>query len=60
MEEVLEIVLRAIDDASSIFSSVTESASEMGSAMEQSATEASQGFDEIDESRHRQYTRHYR
>ena len=50
MEEVLEIVLRAIDDASNIFSSVTQSASEMGSAMEQSATEASTGFDEIDES----------
>ena len=50
MEEVLEIVLRAIDDASSIFGSVSQSAEEMGSAMEQSATEATQGFDEIDES----------
>ena len=37
MEEVLEIVLRAIDNASSIFSSVSSSAEEM-----------STGFDDID------------
>ena len=47
MEEIVEIILRAIDDASNVFSSVSGSAEEMGSAIEQSANEGSSGFDEM-------------
>lgn len=41
MEEVLEIVLRAIDNASSIFSSVSSSAEEMGTGFDDIETAAS-------------------
>jgi len=50
MDEELEIILRAVDDASSTFQSVSESANEMGTAFEESATEATTGFDEMETS----------
>lgn len=48
MDNIVEIVLQAIDNASNVFSSVSESANEIGTSMESAATEASTGFDEID------------
>jgi len=50
MSDEIEIILRAIDNVSDIFSSITSSAESMGSSIEQTATEASTGLGEIDSS----------
>ena len=50
MEEILEIVLQAIDDASSVFSSVTESAQDMGDTLSDAADGASGSFDGVESS----------
>ena len=53
MEEELEIILRAVDEASDTFASVSESVSDMGSSFGEvgsSATEASDGIDNVSES----------
>ena len=53
MEEELEIILRAVDEASDTFASVSESVSDMGSSfgdVGSSATEASDGIDNVSES----------
>ena len=49
-EELIEIILQAVDNASSIFSSVSSSAEEIGTTMTEVGEEASSSFDEIDES----------
>ena len=48
--EIIEIILQAIDNASDTFSSVTSSAEEITSAMEEAGTEASEAFGEVDSS----------
>ena len=50
MEEELEIILKAVDDASSTFESVTESANEMGSSFTESTTEGTEGFEDLEDS----------
>jgi len=50
MEEELEIILKAVDDASSTFESVTESANEMGSSFTETATEGTEGFEDLQDS----------
>lgn len=50
MSELVEIILQAVDNASSIFESVNSTASELGSNLTASAEEASSGFDEVDQS----------
>ena len=49
-EELIEIVLQAIDNATNVFSDVSQSAEQIGTTMEGAGTEASEAFDEIDES----------
>ena len=50
MSELVEIILQAVDNASSIFESVNSTASELGDNLTASAEEASSGFDEVDQS----------
>jgi len=49
-EELVEIILQAIDNATSIFQSVGQSADEMGSSISGSTTDASSGFSEMETS----------
>ena len=48
MDNLVEIVLQAIDNASDVFSSVTGSAEEMGSSLESAGDEASSSFDNVE------------
>ena len=50
MEEELDIILRAVDEASDTFESVVESADSMGDALTESTEAGSQGFDDVEES----------
>ena len=50
MEEELEVYLRAVDDASSTFESVADSASEMGDSIENVASEGNAGLGNLQES----------
>ena len=50
MEEELDIILRAVDEASDTFESVVESADSMGAAFTESTEAGSQGFDDVEES----------
>ena len=49
-EEELDIVLRATDDASDTFESVTESAENMGETVQEGAEAGAEGLDEMEES----------
>ena len=49
MEEELDIILSAVDNASDTFQSVSDAAEQMGSSMQESAEEGSQGFEEVEE-----------
>ena len=49
-EELIEIILQAIDNASEVFSSVSSSAEEIGPAAESAGAEASGAFDEVESS----------
>lgn len=49
-EELIEIILQAVDNASSIFSSVTSSAEEIGTTMADVGDKASDSFDEMGQS----------
>ena len=50
MEEELEVTLRAVDEASDTFESVTEAAENMGESVQGGAEAGSQGLDEMEES----------
>ena len=50
MEEELEVILRAVDEASDTFESVTEAAENMGETVQGGAEAGSQGLDEMEES----------
>ena len=50
MEEELEVILRAVDDASDTFESVTEAAENMGETVQGGAEQGSQGLDDMEES----------
>ena len=50
MEEELEVILRAVDEASDTFESVTEAAENMGESVQGGAEAGSQGLDEMEES----------
>ena len=50
MEEELEVILRAVDEASDTFESVTEAAENMGESVQGGAEQGSQGLDEMEES----------
>ena len=50
MEETLDIILSATDNASDTFESVAETAENMGESLQGSTDQASQGFDEVEES----------
>ena len=50
MEEELEIILSAVDDASDVFESVTESAEGMGESVQGGAEAGTEGLDEMEES----------
>ena len=50
MEEELEIILQAVDNASDTFSDVSTAANDMGESLESSAEEGSSGFEEIESS----------
>ena len=47
MSELVEIIVNAIDQASQTFESITGSAQEMESSIEQSTSDGSSGFDEL-------------
>ena len=49
MEEELDIILSAVDNASDTFQSVSEAAEEMGSAMQDGAEAGTQGFEEVED-----------
>ena len=48
MEEELDIILSAVDNASDTFQSVSDAAEQMGSSMQESAEEGTQGFEEVE------------
>ena len=48
MEEELDIILSAVDNASDTFESVSEAAENMGEAMQDGAEAGSQGFEEVE------------
>ena len=48
MEEELDIILSAVDNASDTFQSVGDAAEQMGSSMQESAEEGTQGFEEVE------------
>ena len=48
MEEIVEIILRAVDEASNIFSSVTDSATEMETTITSGASNASDSLGEVE------------
>lgn len=50
MEEELEVILRAVDEASDTFESVTNAAENMGESVQGGAEQGSQGLDEMQES----------
>ena len=50
MEEELEVILRAVDEASDTFESVTEAAENMGESVQGGAESGSEGLDEMEES----------
>lgn len=50
MEEELDIILQAVDNASDTFQDVADAAEEMGSSMQEGAEEGTQGFEEVEES----------
>ena len=50
MDEELEIILRAVDDASSTFQSISEAADELGAGLEESTLEGSEGFEDLENS----------
>ena len=50
MEEELEVILRAVDEASDTFESVTGAAENMGESVQGGAEQGSQGLDEMQES----------
>ena len=50
MEEELEVILRAVDEASDTFESVTSAAENMGESVQGGAEQGSQGLDEMQES----------
>jgi len=50
MEEELDIILSAVDNATDTFESVSEAAEEMGQSMQDSAESGSSGFEEVEES----------
>jgi len=50
MEEELEVILRAVDEASDTFESVTGAAENMGESVQGGAEQGSQGLDEMEES----------
>ena len=50
MEEELEVILRAVDEASDTFESVTEAAENMGETVQGGAEAGSEGLDEMEES----------
>ena len=50
MEEELEVILRAVDEASDTFESVTEAAENMGESVQGGAEQGSQGLDDMEES----------
>ena len=50
MEEELEVILRAVDEASDTFESVTEAAENMGESVQGGAEAGSEGLDEMEES----------
>lgn len=50
MEEELEVILRAVDEASDTFESVTSAAENMGESVQGGAEAGSQGLDEMEES----------
>ena len=50
MEEELDIILNAVDNATDTFESVSEAAEQMGSSMQESAEAGTEGFEEVEES----------
>ena len=50
MDEELNVILRAVDEASDTFQEVTESAEEMGNTMSEEAETAAEEFDTVNES----------
>jgi len=48
MEEELDIILSAVDNASDTFQSVSDAAENMGSAMQEGAEAGTQGFEEVE------------
>ena len=50
MEEELEVILRAVDEASDTFESVTEAAENMGESVQSGAEAGSGGLDDMEES----------
>ena len=50
MEEELEVILRAVDEASDTFESVADSASQMGDSIENVASEGNAGLGNLQES----------
>ena len=50
MEEELEIILRAVDDASDTFQSVADTAENMGASLQEGAEQGTSGFEEVEES----------
>ena len=50
MEEELEVILRAVDEASDTFESVTSAAENMGESVQGGAEAGSSGLNEMEES----------
>ena len=50
MEEQLDIILNAVDNATDTFESVSEAAEQMGTSMQESAEAGTDGFEEVEES----------
>ena len=48
MEEDLDIILNAVDNATDTFESVSEAAEQMGNSMQEGAEAGSQGFEEVE------------
>ena len=48
MEEIVEIILRAVDEASNMFSDITSTAEDMGSSITDSADSGSSGLDTLE------------
>ena len=49
MEEELDIILNAVDNATDTFESVSEAAEQMGSAMQEGADQGTEAFEETEE-----------